>query len=162
MSALARVQVWWRARDARERTMLTVMLILVGAFVYWYGLLWPLRSVRVTTQAHYDRAVETLRAVESDAAAIRVRQADLPPMPTGDALARRVLDSAKVAAVPVSRQRSDAQGDFSVDIDRVAAPALFAWLDALRRDHGIAPAALRITRADGLLRAEAVFDTETP
>lgn len=162
MSARARLQAWWRARDGRERALLAVMLAMLAAFAFWYGLLWPLRAARAGAQAHYDRAVATLRAVESDTAAIRARQAHLPSTPTGEALARRVLDSASAAAIPISRQRSDAQGNFSIDIDRGAAPALFAWLDTLHREHGIAPTTLRIARADGHLRAEVAFVAEAP
>lgn len=162
MSALARAQGWWRGLDTRERTMLTIMLIMLGAFVYWYGMFRPLRGMHASAQADYDLAVWQLRAVEADAAALRMRQHRLSPPLTGDALARVLLDSAKSTAVDVSRQRLDTQGHLGIEIDRVAAPALFAWLDQVGRTNGIAPVSLGVFRVEGQLRAEVVFDTQGP
>lgn len=163
MSAFDRLKHWWRARDARERRMLAVMLVLVAAFAYWYGLLWPLRQVRGLAQAHYDRALVQLRDTESAVAAIRAHDARVPETAVGgDTLTRRILDTAASASVAISRQRTDAQGRFNVGVDAVDARTLFAWLDALRTTHGIAPSALRVSRVDGRLRAEAVFDTRAP
>ena len=42
-------------------------------------------------------------------------------------------------------------------IDAVPATALFAWLDTLRRRHGIAPVRLRVDKDRGRLRAELAF-----
>jgi general secretion pathway protein M len=162
MITMARAQGWWRGLDARERTMVTIMLVMLVAFVYWYGMFHPLRGMHAAAQADYDRAVWQLRAVEADAAAIRMRQDRLSTPPTSDALARVLLDSAKSTAVDVSRQRLDTQGHLGIEIDRVAAPALFAWLDQVGRTHGIAPVSLGAFRGEGHLRAEVVFDTQAP
>lgn len=162
MSALDRIQTWWRGLDRRERVMLTIMCILVGAFLYWYCMFRPLRSMHASAQGNYDRAVWQLRAVETDAALLRMRESGLPSPPTGEALVQVLLDSARSAAVEVSRQRRDAQGHLGIEIERVAAPALFAWLDQLGRTHGIAPVSLGVARSEGYLHAEVVFDTQTP
>lgn len=162
MSAVERVQTWWRGRDRRERAMLVAMLLMLGAFAWWYGLLWPLRALREGAQSHYDRAVAELQAAEAGVAALGARGRALPLPANAEALQRRILDSARDAGLAPSRQRADAGGAFQVEFDRVAAPALFAWLETLRREHGVAPASLRVARADGSVRAEAGFGGVAP
>lgn len=166
MSARMRAMAWWQARDGRERAMLAVMLAMLAGFALWYGVFAPLRHLRDAAQARYDRAVSELRVVEATAAEIRaLQQRSGPPAggAAGDqALAKQVLDSASAAGIPVSRQRVDADGALQVDIDAVAAPALLAWLEALRRDHALAPTAVSISRANGALRVELAFPGGEP
>lgn len=161
MTLSLRLRAWWQRRDRRERTMLTLMLAMLAAFVYWYAMLWPLRIARSAAQANYDAAVATFSAIESDAAYIRAHQ-PANPLRTRDAIVQQVMETAHTTSIAFSRHRSDAQGDFVIEIDRIAAPALFAWLDALVQDHGIAPSRLRITNSAGDLRIEAAFATPSP
>lgn len=157
MSVLGNLSGWWQARDRRERWMLGVMSAMLGAFVLWYGIVTPLRHAKTAAQAHYDRAAIDLIAVEANARAIKALLERQPVRPDGDAFASTVLDSAKAAAVPISHQRTDADGVLTVGIDAVQASALFGWLDALRRQHGIAPQAVTIAEANGSLRVELRF-----
>ena len=162
MNGVEGVRGWWRGRDGRERRMLGVMLLMLAGFAWWYGLLWPLRALREGAQSHYDQALAGLQAAEAGAATLGARATRALPLPASqEALQRRILDSARDAGLAASRQRSD-PGGFSVEFDRVAAPALFAWLETLRREHGIAPVSLRAARADGSVRAEAGFAAVGP
>lgn len=160
MSAVQRIAAWWRLRDLRERRMLGVMLVALAAFAYWYGLLWPLRHLRDASQGGYDRAVAQLRDTHFATAAIVSHDKRFPVISGSEPLARVLAESTARASVALSRQRSDDQGRLTLTFDRVEATALFAWLDALRAVHGVAPSSLRISRADGHLRAEAGFDPE--
>lgn len=162
MNGIEGLRAWWRGRDRRERVMLGAMGLMLAAFAWWYGLLWPLRALRDGAQSHYDRAVAGLQAAEAGAATLGARaEAALPPPANGEALQRRILDSARDAGLAPSRQRSDG-GGFSVGFDRVSPPTLFAWLETLRRQHGIAPLSLRVARADGSARAEVAFAAVAP
>lgn len=157
MSAIQGIRDWWQARDRREQWMLGAMFAMLGAFVLWYGVVTQLQRARATAQAHYDRAANDLIAVEANVREIEALLLRQPARPHGDAFARTVLDSAKAAGVPVSRQRTDIDGALTVGIDAVQASALFGWLDELRRQHGIAPQTITIAEANGRLRVELTF-----
>lgn len=157
MNRLQRMSDWWRTRDTRERAMLAVMFAMLGGFVVWYGVIAPLRHLRDNAQARYDRAAAQLTVAEAAAHEIASLLRRQPARPAGEALTRLVLDSATAAGVPVSRQRADPQGALEIGIDAVTATVLFAWLDTLRREHGLAPHTVGITEANGRLRVELSF-----
>ena len=153
----ARAGSTWRARAPRERLMLAVMLGAIAAFLYWYGGVVPLRKLAVAAEARYEREVGSLVALREAIAAIRAAREATPDPPAGEAYAAAILASAPAAGVSVSRQRPHGDGGLAVGIDAVDAPALFAWLEALRSTHGIAPDRLDAGRRDGRLHAELAF-----
>ncbi|MGY1457112.1 type II secretion system protein GspM [Luteimonas sp. A534] len=157
MTMNTRIQAWWRRREPREHAMLAAMAVLLAAFAWWYGLLWPLRAMRDGAQAHHHRAVVALQAAQADVAALATAGATLPDAATGDALQRVILDSLRDAGLAPSRQRTAADGAFLLEFERVASPALFGWLGRLADEDGLAPASLRVERADGRLRVEVGF-----
>jgi general secretion pathway protein M len=153
MSAL---QTWWQGRNRRERIMVSVMLAAIAAFLAWYGVLSPLRQARDAAQARYLRAAAALE--ETDAAlALLAEPRNSPPVARGQAYAEIIVDSAGAAGVAIARRDADADGGLVLGIDGVAANTLFAWLDALREKHGVAPIAIEIDKRDGRLRAELRF-----
>lgn len=164
MTTTARLATWWHGLAARERAMVATMLALLAAFAWWYGLLGPLRTLRDGAEARYDQAAAALQAVEAEVGALSHGDATTPPPhPQGlEALQQRVLDSARIAGLAPSRQRTAADGTFSLEFDRVASPALFAWLGTLASTDRIAPATLHVERADGQLRAEVGFTGVAP
>lgn len=155
------LRTWWQAREPRERIMVSVMLVAIAAFVAWYGVLSPLRHARDAAQARYLRAVAALAETESTLATLGQARGTRPAV-RGAAFADRIVDSAGAAGVAISRRDTDADSSLVLGIDGVAANTLFAWLDALRRDHGIAPLALEIDKRDGRLRAELRFAPAPP
>lgn len=157
MSMASALHDWWRMRDRRERIMLGTMFAMLAAFVFWYGMLTPLRWLGAEARQHYDLAASATMAIESDLQAIATLRQQRPLVPTGEQFTRTVLAAAEQAQVSISRQRGDETGVLTVGIDAVDAEALFAWLDALRRDHGIAPRSLDIVKRDGRLQVEASF-----
>lgn len=161
MKPIPRILAWWHGREPRERLMLAVMAILVAAFVAWYGLLWPLRAWRESAGERYDRAAIALRATEAEVAALAGTAVSAPPS-TGEALQHRLLESAREAGLAPGRQRSAADGTFMLEFEAVAPPALFGWLGQLAEGDGLAPASLRVERADGSLRAEVGFGGAAP
>lgn len=150
-----RFKQWWGSRNARERAMLVAMCIALAAFAWWYGLLMPLRLWREHARTRYDHAAAAWQATRANATAIAALVAAQPR--NRETLAATVLDSAREAGIAVSRQRSDAQGRFVVDIDAVDAVQLQAWLDALQSKQRIAPQAVAIGKRDGRLHAELGF-----
>lgn len=163
MTTTTQLAAWWHGLAARERAMVATMLALVAAFAWWYGLLHPLRTLRDGAEARYDQAAAALLAVEAEVGALaQVGTPATPAVPGLEGMQQRVLDSARVAGLAPSRQRTAADGTFGVEFDRVASPALFAWLGTLADADGIAPATLHVERADGQLRAEVGFAEVAP
>lgn len=151
-----RLRERWDAFAPRERAMLALMAIAVVAFVLWLAVLRPLQARADAATREHRRAAADHAEMQATVDAIRTLQADRPASPAGDAFTRAVLDTATAVQVPVTRQRQDA-GLFVVGIDAVAAPALFSWLDGLRKRHGIAPASLDIGKRNGALQVEVTF-----
>ena len=153
---------WWQGREPRERAMLATMAAMLAAFAWWYGLLWPLRSLYDAAQARHDHAAAALQAVEAEVAALGGHAGARSAAPGGEALQRLLLDSTREAGLAASRQRTAPDGSVVLEFERVASPALFGWLGGLVDTHGIAPASLRVERTDGQLRVEAGFAGAAP
>jgi general secretion pathway protein M len=159
MNRSASLGTWWSARDARERVMLALMLLAIGAFVLWLGAWRPLDAAARSARQHRLQATTDLAEVRALVAAVAERQALRPAPLTGDALTGAITRSAAAGGVAISRQRTADDGRFVVGIDAVEAPALFAWLDLLARQHGVAPVSLKVEERDGSLAVEAGFAT---
>ncbi|MDH5824137.1 type II secretion system protein GspM [Luteimonas sp. RD2P54] len=164
-SKSARLADWWHAREPRERWMVSAMLIALAAFALWYGAIAPLRQARDAARERHAAAAAALREIESALAYLEASAARLPPAPAGDAFARAIADSAGAAGVAIGRQDhggGGGEGVLVVAIDAVDAAALFGWIDALRRDHGIVPTGLQVDKRGGRLRAELRFAPPLP
>ncbi|MCD7098951.1 type II secretion system protein GspM [Stenotrophomonas sp. MMGLT7] len=151
-------RLWWQRREPRERLMLGAMCAAIAAFVLWYALFVPLRMARDSAQARHERATLALLQTELELAQLRQLQQRRPPQPAdAAALKRAVLDSAGKAALAVSRERDSDPAGFGIEADAASPRQLFAWLDALRNDHGLAPSSLSAARSEGGLRVQAGF-----
>lgn len=155
-----RASDWWLAREPRERLMLVVMGIAVAAFVLWLGLLRPLQAWAEEARARHDRAAAGLAWVQSAVRELEARGIG-QPAPQADQADNGfkdiILATAASARVEVTRQRTDEAGGLSIGIDAVGAPELFAWLDRLYADHGIAPVSMQVDKRNGALRVEVAF-----
>lgn len=60
-AGLPRSDNWWQARSPRERTLLTVLAVLLGAIVLVYGVVKPIQAARAAALADI-RTYETLNA----------------------------------------------------------------------------------------------------
>ena len=159
---VARATSAWHARQPRERMMLAAMAVAIATVLYWYGGVVPLRQFAGSAQARHDREAASLAAVRGNLAAIRAARESVPEPPAGDGYAAAILATAQAAGVSISRQRTHGDGGLAVGIDAVDAPTLFAWLDAVRITHGIAPDTLDAGRRDGRLHVEVSFPGRAP
>lgn len=157
MTSSGSLRDWWSARNARERAMLVLMLLAIAAFALWLGAWRPLDAAARSARQHRLQATANLAEVRALAAAVAERQAQRPPPLSGEALAGVITRSAAAGGVAISRQRTAGDGRFVVGIDAVEAPALFAWLDLLAQQHGLAPVSLKVEERDGGLAVEAGF-----
>jgi len=157
MSLRASFGTWWSARDARERAMLALMLLAIGVFALWLGAWRPLDAMAHSARQHRLQATADLAEARALAAAVAERQAQRPAPLSGDALSSAIARSAAAGGVAISRQRTAGDDRLVVGIDAVETPALFAWLDLLARQHGVAPVSLKVDKRDGSLAVEAGF-----
>jgi type II secretory pathway component PulM len=144
---------WWRARSARERSLLLLMTATVLGFVGWYGIASPLRSAVERSDMHRARAAALLREVETSGAVIGHRV-----LPTDASLGDVLVLSAAEAGFTLEKHAEENLRETAVQ-GRAAEPAaLFAWIEMLKTNHGLTVANLTAEREqDGSLRVDAVF-----
>lgn len=156
MSPIGRLHGWWQARDGRERRMLAVMVVMVAAFAYWYGLIVPLQRLRAAAHEDYRQAVHETQAIAADLARIAALHRAGTRLPSAESLQVAVLAAAEEAGLAISRQRGDGDG-FEIGIDSAGAAQVLGWLDQLREQHGVAPQSLLIERHNAGVRVQARF-----
>lgn len=159
-TSLQRVREAWQQRAPRERMMVSVMLAMVAAFVLWYAVYVPLRTLRDTVHAQRVMSDAQWHAARADAATLRVMQgtgstASRPA--NAQALRIAVAAAAETAGLGISRQREDDQGGWEIEADEVSSTQLFAWLDLLRTRHAMVPDSLSAVRSGRQLRVQASF-----
>lgn len=158
----ATLPAWWRQRAPRERAMLVLMAAAIAAFVSWYGAFVPLRDARDAAQARHARAVADLARVRAELGQLSDLQERLPAQPAPEALEQAVRESAAQAGFPLGQAPDSGDGHFRIRSEAATPAQLFAWLDALRMQHGLAPISLSVARNQERLRVEASFRTASP
>lgn len=148
---MTRLRTWWDGLQPRERVMVGVAAACVACFVAWYGVWRPLRDARDEGETRLLQARASLARAQADA--VLVATAGRRPLP-GEAAAA-LASSARAAGLAVQRQQPGATpGELLVSVDADSTAAVLAWLAELRRVHGVAPADVRLSRAEGRLRAD--------
>ncbi|MFC4728778.1 type II secretion system protein GspM [Coralloluteibacterium thermophilus] len=133
------LRAWWDGLARRERAMVAVMLVLVAAFVAWYGVRLPLLALETRTEAARTQALAHLEDVEALAAMLDA----LPTPLSGDAA--RAAATETLAAEGVLLSGEEVAGDELVLLlpPQPSGP-LAAALDGLRtRGVRVAGFALR-------------------
>lgn len=147
---------WWATRTPRERVLLAVLAALTLAVGIWYGLVAPVLRAEAAAEERHARAVERLLTISSAAQEVAMLQGAASP--SGRALAAAVAQTALANAVPIAQQTPAGNGDLAVTVSAVDPGAAFRWLASLQRDHGVAVAALALSRnPDRTLRLQVRF-----
>lgn len=154
-----RLYPWWEARTVREQRMLAVMAVLLAAVFLWLAVVRPMLGWR--EQAAADRA-----GAEADLARVQVGLRLTAPTPA----ARPVIDvggfeplvtrTAEAAGLGVTTGM-DATGRLAFRIPAASSAALFDWMSALERDHGIAVVSLGVVEnTDATLQVEGALSRQ--
>jgi type II secretory pathway component PulM len=145
---------WWRGRSDRERSMLVLLATVVLAFLAWYGVASPLQRMAGRADTRLARAAELLREVETAHATLGGITSEFDP-----AVSDLLVLSAAEAGFALETQREQDDGDIAVSGHSDVPQALFAWIEMLRRNHGLLVANLSITRESGTggLRVDALL-----
>ena len=142
----------WKMRSARERGLLLLLSILVLGFVAWYGIASPLSQAAGRSEMHLERAAALLGEVESSRAAIAGMA-----VPTDVSLDDVLTLSATEAGFVLEKHSENAR-EATVLGRAPDSATLFAWIEMLRKNHGLTVTNLTAAREnEGALRVEAVF-----
>lgn len=153
-----RIAAFWRQRTPREQLYLSVMLVALAVFAYWFALVVPLRTLAA--------------AAEQRHVAAQARQARLPDMlaeigqrqrPAATSLdAEGLQRSAEAAGVRVSVDAATTPGRWQLRFESTSPQALFTWLAQLRDGHAMVPLTASVRRAPAGVEGELVFPAPRP
>lgn len=146
----------WRARSLRERSLMLSLAFLIAALAIWYGVALPLRHAAAEARMQRDAAAQNLAEVEL-ALGMNEKARGAAPLPEGG-LAEAVEASATVSGIDTERVRTGNPGEITVKASGIEPSALFAWIKALEKTHGVHPTDIAATRDDdGFLNVELRF-----
>lgn len=149
---IASARGWFDGRSLREQRLLMVMGALIAGIILWFGVITPSLNWRTAAAERRAEAEGNLAFIEAGAARIK-GGASAMAADQVEAAARRAADAGGVNAVfnPL-----DEGVGFSVNGASTA--TLFAWLAALKTDHGIDARVLTVSEnADATLNAEGLL-----
>lgn len=149
---------FWRQRSRREQVYLAVMLAALAAFVYWFALVAPLRTLAANAERRHVAAQTEQVAFPGVLAELALRRGAA----AGPVQAPALVQSAAAAGITVSADDSADAGRVSLRFEGVPPQALFAWLAQLRSDQGLVPTQATLGRGPSGLDGELVFTTASP
>ena len=157
---------WWQGRDARERRVLSIGGIVVGAMLLW-ALVWkPLDDARATL-------AESNGRLAADVSAMRIATAELRDGARGDEPARQRAGQSLLAladagirdiGLGASLKRIEPAGDGRVRLrlEAIAFDPLAAWLETLSVQQGIRVAEMAATRTEHAGQVDVQLVLEDP
>jgi len=151
VSAIARFDSWWDARAPRERTMLSVLAVLIGGVVLVYGVIFPLQNARARAFADI-RTYETLNARIRAAGTLSPQRAQ--PR-TGDALG---IVNGSGAQFGVAAQVTPIPGGARATIPDASYDSLIAWLADVGATSKLSVRRVEIARRPAPGRVSATVD----
>lgn len=149
-----RLYPWWEARTVREQRMLVVMGLLAAAVLVWLVVVRPAMAWREAAASERIRAELDLAEVRTGARILARPSAVAPASVDGEGFEPLVLRTAEAAGLSVTTGMS-ASGQLAFRISNASSAALFGWLSALERAHGIEVASLGVVEnTDATLQVE--------
>ena len=129
---MSRIRDWWIALTLREKRLIGVMLVLVGALLVWLGVVRPISDGLVRARADHVIAMDRAGRIAAAVAALRdAPQRTAPPLDA--ALDQIVSQSAGEAGFTIDSSNPVGPDRVTLAIGSARATALFAWLGALER-----------------------------
>lgn len=149
-----RLYPWWDARTVREQRMLMAMAVLAAAVFVWLVVVRPAMAWREDAAA--DRAAAELDLAQVRAGVRLMASPSAVPRATVDVggFEALVLRTAEAAGLSVTTGMA-ASGELGFRIPNASSAALFGWLSALERAHGIEVVSLGVVEnTDATLQVE--------
>ena len=148
-----RLYPWWEGRTLRERRMLTLMIVLVAAVLAWLIVIRPAVAWREAAADDRARAEADLASVQTGLR-LTARRAEARPVIDVEGFEPLVVRTAAAAGLNLTTGM-DAGGHLGFRIPDASSAALFGWMSALERDHGIRVISLGVVEnTDATLQVE--------
>lgn len=149
-----RLYPWWEARTVREQRMLALMAVLLAAVLVWLAVIRPAVAWREAAAVDRARAEADLAWVQAGLRLVAPSTGAPRPVIDVDGFQPLVLRTAEAAGLTVTTGL-DASGRLAFRIPDASSAALFGWLSALEREHGIAVVSLGVVEnTDATLQVE--------
>lgn len=149
-----RLYPWWETRTLREQRLLILMIVLAAVVFVWLAIVRPAMSWREA--AATDRGLAERDLVEVQAGLQRLaRPSDAPRAVVDlDGFEPLVQRTATAVGLPLTSGMA-ASGQLDFRIPSASSSALFGWLSALERAHGIEVVSLGVVEnTDATLQVE--------
>jgi general secretion pathway protein M len=153
---MAPLQTWWAERTARERRMLSVLGLFLGALFLWFAIVHPIQTGLATARVRQAQASESLATITSKVAALKKIAAN-PPAPLGSPIAAFIASSASEAGFQLSRADPVGADSVIVGLTSAKAPAFLAWMETLQKRSVFVERAAIQTNSDATIRVDATF-----
>lgn len=138
-----RLYPWWEGRTLREQRLLAVMMVLLAVVLVWLVVVRPALDWRETAVADRAQAEADLVRVQAGLRLIAPPTAAPRPVIDVEGFDPLVLRTAEAAGLDITTGM-DATGRLGFRIPNASSSALFGWMAALERDHGIAVVSLGV------------------
>jgi general secretion pathway protein M len=145
----AALMQWLAGRSPRERAMLGVLAALALGLGLWFGVVAPLAAAQRAAAEKLDKAVRVERAVEGALSELAAVQRRVKPPASHAPVDEAVSRSAEAAGLVLGRVEADPSGGVQATLQGASANALFPWLVALQREHGVVASHLTILKGEG-------------
>lgn len=137
---------WWDNLSARERTLISVAVILATVLAISLGVIRPLNSWKQSAEADLERARASLDLVTQAAA---TGGGQTTAAPNGSIPLRQAITTTAAALqIELVRIGADVDGQAEVQPGRINGDILFEWFNTLAADYGVEVAFADISRAD--------------
>lgn len=155
-----RLYPWWEGRTRREQQMLAVMAALLAAVLVWLAVVRPALAWREAAAANRVRAEADLAGVRAGLRRVAPSAAAPRPVIDVDGFEPLVRRTAAAGGLTVTTGM-DASGRLAFRVPDASSAALFNWLSALEREHGVAVVSLGvIENADATLQVEGALSRQ--
>ena len=155
-----RLYPWWEGRTPREQRMLALMAVLLAAVLVWLAVVRPVLAWRETAAADRAQAEADLAWVQAGLRLTAPSAAARRPVIDVEGFEPLVLRTAEAAGLGVTTGM-DASGRLAFRIPDASSSALFGWMSALERDHGIAVVSLGVVEnTDATLQVEGALSRQ--
>lgn len=130
------VRSWFEALSGRERTLVTILLILLAGFIGYYGIFKPFSVAMDNAEMRYQQAVERQVRIESKTgifvAKEQGQETEEAQLDRG-AVATIISQSAGEVGFAASAVNTQSDGSVTMTIDSAKPTALFHWIAMLEK-----------------------------
>jgi general secretion pathway protein M len=148
---------WWAGRTERERRLLLVLGVVLGALIYWFGLVAPARSAAQSAELRHAGRDAELAEIEAGLGQLQALERARGGGRLSEPLEPTLRRTAAETGVGISAIQSTGAG-VSARSETVAPGAFFRWIALLQRQYGVRVAELVLLKnPDGSLNVRVGF-----